>query len=164
MEPTFKKGLEILRCSPIDPANLPYKTLSRLHPDGVINCCKCGCSATHVVTWKHENENYWHIDYFAQRPDGSMKMMTKDHILPKSLGGTNQLTNLRAMCRTCNGNRGNTVTNREMIEMCANAKSHTSHYHMRKMGMRQFTQPHPLAGWLAIFQRFPELENAVRFE
>ena len=35
--------------------------------------------------------------------------MTKDHIYPKSLGGTNSLSNMQPMCATCNVNKKDTV-------------------------------------------------------
>ena len=37
--------------------------------------------------------------------DGDMKeenYMTIDHIIPQSLGGSNELKNLQAMCKECN--------------------------------------------------------------
>lgn len=35
--------------------------------------------------------------------------MTKDHIYPRSLGGTNSLSNMQPMCATCNVNKSDTV-------------------------------------------------------
>lgn len=34
---------------------------------------------------------------------------TKDHLIPWSLGGTNDLANLRPACKTCNSRRGNRI-------------------------------------------------------
>jgi 5-methylcytosine-specific restriction endonuclease McrA len=34
---------------------------------------------------------------------------TVDHIIPHSLGGTSDLSNLQAMCNRCNGAKGNKV-------------------------------------------------------
>ena len=44
-----------------------------------------------------------HFNLYAE--DGTL--MTKDHILPKSYGGSNTKHNLRTMCAKCNSNRGN---------------------------------------------------------
>ena len=32
---------------------------------------------------------------------------TKDHIIPKSKGGSNRVENIRIICRKCNNDRGN---------------------------------------------------------
>lgn len=37
--------------------------------------------------------------------------MTIDHIVPKSKGGTNNIQNLRALCRSCNIKRGSDMSN-----------------------------------------------------
>lgn len=34
-------------------------------------------------------------------------LMTKDHIIPRSLGGPTSLSNLQTMCAICNGKKGN---------------------------------------------------------
>ena len=36
--------------------------------------------------------------------------MTVDHIVPKSMGGTNNIGNLRPLCQECNVNRGSDMT------------------------------------------------------
>ncbi len=40
--------------------------------------------------------------------------MTRDHIIPKSLGGTDVVENLRPACEVCNGVRGNSLTPEEV--------------------------------------------------
>ncbi|BAY99691.1 HNH endonuclease [Tolypothrix tenuis PCC 7101] len=35
--------------------------------------------------------------------------LTLEHLMPKSLGGTNSLENLRLACFSCNNNRGNSL-------------------------------------------------------
>jgi 5-methylcytosine-specific restriction endonuclease McrA len=45
----------------------------------------------------------------------SLVMMTRDHIVPVSLGGLNDVENLRPGCETCNGRRKSTM-NKEDTE------------------------------------------------
>lgn len=47
-----------------------------------------------------------HVDVFTK----DLKLMTVDHILPKSKGGTYDLDNLRPMCSKCNEKLGNSQT------------------------------------------------------
>jgi hypothetical protein len=42
--------------------------------------------------------------------EGALVMMTQDHIIPVSYGGSNDLANLRPACALCNSKRGNTLT------------------------------------------------------
>lgn len=45
-----------------------------------------------------------------KNPRGKASYMTIDHIVPKSLGGTNNIENLRGLCKDCNAKRGNDMT------------------------------------------------------
>lgn len=47
-----------------------------------------------------------HRHFNLHAADGTL--MTKDHILPKSLGGEDALSNFQTMCEDCNKNKGNT--------------------------------------------------------
>ena len=52
-------------------------------------CCYCKCNMTLRRDEQHS--------------------VTVEHIIPKSLGGTLEKGNVRAACRKCNTNRGNTM-------------------------------------------------------
>lgn len=53
---------------------------------------------------KNDNVGFGiHVDVFTE----SLELMTVDHILPKSKGGTYDLENLRPMCYKCNSRLGN---------------------------------------------------------
>ena len=46
---------------------------------------------------------------------GEMDRLTLDHILPKCLGGTNEISNLQFLCFTCNQAKGDTGAGRETV-------------------------------------------------
>lgn len=47
------------------------------------------------------------MNLYGYDKDGNEVLMTKDHIVPKSLGGRNCLENYQTMCCVCNCNKGN---------------------------------------------------------
>jgi 5-methylcytosine-specific restriction endonuclease McrA len=47
-----------------------------------------------------------HFNLYHVAADGKLIMLTQDHILPKSRGGSDDLENLQTMCETCNHNKG----------------------------------------------------------
>jgi 5-methylcytosine-specific restriction endonuclease McrA len=49
-----------------------------------------------------------HFNLYAEE-DGKFRLMTKDHIIPKSKGGANHLDNLQTMCDRCNHRKGDTM-------------------------------------------------------
>lgn len=67
------------------------------------------------------------IDYLWQIQDGkcqycNSKMKrknncTREHIIPKSKGGSNHIGNIALVCKTCNNNRGNDMTDPRVIEL-----------------------------------------------
>ena len=52
----------------------------------------------------------WHFNLYAAIPDGKMRMMTKDHIIPRSKGGQNCMENYQPMCTRCNGQKGDKIS------------------------------------------------------
>lgn len=165
VEPIFEPNVVVMSCKPIDLTNLPNTTLSRLHPNGKISCACCSRKATHVVEWRYNKQKAKHVhaNFFSQdSTTGVMTLMTKDHILPKSMGGPGWLINLRAMCQVCNMARANHIGNRELIQSAVNL-SNISKKQARDFGLKRRPARHPLHGWLAILDRFPQLENAVHF-
>ena len=57
---------------------------------------------------KVKEKIYWNsVLIYAEDIHGNLIQMTTDHIVPKSLGGTNQRTNLQTMCEICNHSKQN---------------------------------------------------------
>lgn len=77
-----------------------------------ISCHFCGCTADQWVSAKGKNDKQGHpvLDLFATATDGKIVLMTRDHIIPKSLGGTDDVENLRPACGPCNETRANDVS------------------------------------------------------
>lgn len=74
-------------------------------------CVGCGIIGTFFALetqiYNSGNTRY-HFNLYAIRKGGSEVLMTKDHIIPKSKGGSNHLSNLQPMCTNCNAAK-NTV-------------------------------------------------------
>ena len=69
-------------------------------------CANCGIIGQHFSLEKHKNDEKgrYHFNLYAV-DNGTPVMMTKDHIIPKSKGGSDKLENLQPMCIKCNGNK-----------------------------------------------------------
>jgi len=74
-----------------------------------LRCVTCGIVGTYFVkemcaSQKHES---YHMNLYGTDPSGREVLMTKDHILPKSRGGLNHISNYQTMCTHCNSDKGN---------------------------------------------------------
>lgn len=75
---------------------------------------KCKCCPTEGTYFALEKTpgpgrskfNNWHFNLYGKNHIGVEVMLTKDHIKPKSAGGSDALTNLQPMCEPCNTNKG----------------------------------------------------------
>lgn len=76
-----------------------------------IQCHFCGCTADRWVAAKGRRDHQGRpvLNLYADGPNGVV-MMTRDHIIPKSLGGVDDVRNLRPACQPCNETRSNDVT------------------------------------------------------
>jgi hypothetical protein len=86
-----------------------------------IKCWCCGAEADQWIVEKHPKDLIGAPDcnLYASTPQGVV-LMTRDHIIPKSLGGVDAVANLRPGCTDCNGERGNIITDEDI----AFAKTH----------------------------------------
>jgi len=76
-------------------------------------CVKCGLEGVMWMLQSHgvlnpKNESRPHLNLYADTK-GGWRMMTQDHIFPKSKGGSSELTNLQTMCSACNQAKGDSI-------------------------------------------------------
>jgi 5-methylcytosine-specific restriction endonuclease McrA len=95
----IKMDGDILKAS-----SLRYKTFHKGH-----TCVSCGLEGLYFAKERTQGskEEIYHLNLYGITPEGKEMLMTKDHILPKSKGGTDDLDNLQTMCHRCNGKKGN---------------------------------------------------------
>ncbi len=94
-----------------------------------IRCWHCGCEADQWISCRGQNDNSRPVlNLFATRHYKATKkraareqivMMTRDHIIPKSMGGMDSVENLRPGCELCNGQRGSNMSKDDILFMAA---------------------------------------------
>jgi 5-methylcytosine-specific restriction endonuclease McrA len=74
------------------------------------SCAICGIIGTvlRLEYSRGNNELAPHFNLYAVKND-SLVLMTKDHIIPESIGGPTALWNLQTMCANCNHKKGNVL-------------------------------------------------------
>lgn len=72
-------------------------------------CVCCGIEGQYFGKDKGFNEARYHLNLYAVDENGEEVLMTKDHIVPQSMGGANNISNYQTMCMKCNLKKGNDV-------------------------------------------------------
>jgi hypothetical protein len=111
-------GSEISLCSGYE----LFRSLN--HKGQIIKCWQCGCVADRWVLTLGRNDrkskpvlNLYATHTFTTRKGRQIShlvLMTRDHIIPKSLGGKDVVENLRAGCENCNSQRGSDMEEEDL--------------------------------------------------
>ena len=72
-----------------------------------ISCVSCGIEGKYFIFEKHSPKDHGcHLNLYAVDEVGGLVLMTSDHIIPKSKGGSNDVSNRQPMCHECNTFKG----------------------------------------------------------
>lgn len=73
-----------------------------------VRCVGCGITGQFFGLEKAINNDVdrYHFNLYGHASDGTEVLITKDHIVPKSRGGRNVLSNYQVMCYECNADKG----------------------------------------------------------
>lgn len=74
-----------------------------------LKCAVCGIEGRFFAIERSGRSGPYHLNLYAINDEGDEVLMTKDHRLPKSKGGTDSPDNLQTMCAVCNALKGNRV-------------------------------------------------------
>lgn len=84
----------------------PYSERYQTFYNKGIKCSKCGIEGKYFMLEPHAGDEETNIRHFnLYTADGIL--MTKDHIIPRSKGGKNHISNYQTMCCSCNEKKGN---------------------------------------------------------
>jgi 5-methylcytosine-specific restriction endonuclease McrA len=72
-------------------------------------CASCGLQGSYFALERHETDKSYHLNLYAVLNGSQERLMTKDHIIPKSKGGKNSLENYQTMCCVCNRKKADSV-------------------------------------------------------
>lgn len=71
-------------------------------------CACCGLEGKFFAKERAGNVKRYHLNLYGIDENGEEVLFTKDHIIPKSKGGSNRLDNYQTMCERCNVKKGDT--------------------------------------------------------
>ena len=72
-----------------------------------VKCVCCGIEGTFFASERaNEDTDKYHFNLYGIS-DGKEFLITKDHIIPRSKGGKDHISNMQTMCAVCNAQKGN---------------------------------------------------------
>ena len=92
-----KHQMKVINGDSINMASWRYQTFVK---SGLV-CVSCGLKASFFAKEKLLKDNRYHLNLYGLKDDQEV-LFTKDHIFPKSKGGSDSLDNFQTMCSPCN--------------------------------------------------------------
>ena len=91
-------------------------TRLRLFGRGDIQCVSCGLKGSHFHIERHVNDKVmpFSVNLYGVR-DGQEIMLTWDHIVPRSMEGSNNIANAQPMCSICNNAKSSDMSFEEIM-------------------------------------------------
>lgn len=74
-----------------------------------LTCVKCGAVGGFFSLERTKRDTNPHLNLYFKNDEGDFVMMTKDHIVPKSKGGKDWMSNYQTMCYPCNQAKGSNI-------------------------------------------------------
>lgn len=75
-----------------------------------LTCAKCGLEGTYFAAERKRGDKCgYHMNLWGKALDGSPMLFTHDHIIPRSKGGPDHLSNSQTMCVICNETKGDSL-------------------------------------------------------
>lgn len=109
-EPPHGKANQLVRRKRIyldKPISMDGRRLQTFLTSGLV-CVSCQLPGAYFAVEKRDKEDHYTLNLYGL--DGTREIFfTKDHILPTSLGGNNEIYNLQTMCSPCNHRKGNGI-------------------------------------------------------
>ena len=68
-------------------------------------CVECGLEASYFKLERFPCDKTFHLNLYGIDHLGDEVLFTKDHIIPKAVGGPNKLSNYQTMCSPCNAHK-----------------------------------------------------------
>lgn len=92
-------------------------------------CEFCGIAAKYAWVEAHiATPEQTHLNFYGIDAGGQEVLLTWDHVEPKSLGGSNSLTNAQCLCTICNSIKGNDLPNGSDVTKIRKQKGLPIHY------------------------------------
>ena len=88
----------------------PYNEKTLFIKQKNYTCEVCGQKAEFI--YKRHGSNGFNYGYVSK--DG-LDYLTLDHLIPRCIGGTNAIKNMQVMCQKCNGLKGSSIVEKDIV-------------------------------------------------